>query len=120
MTADGKQDTNGRRKTMSSNDTDPVYRLDSVTKVYGSGATAVTALEGIGIEIASGELVAIVGSSGSGKSTLLQLLGGLDRPSAGRLTLDGLELGRAGDADLAAIRLRTIGFVFQQFNLIRR
>ncbi len=108
----------GKRDTMTSNDTNPVYKLDSVTKVYGSGATAVTALEGVDLEIAPGELVAVVGSSGSGKSTLLQLLGGLDRPSAGRITLDGLELGRAGDADLAAIRLRTIGFVFQQFNLI--
>ncbi|MFN8113525.1 MAG: ABC transporter ATP-binding protein [Solirubrobacterales bacterium] len=118
MTAAGEHDTKRKRKTMNGNDTNSIYRLDSVTKVYGSGANAVTALEGVDLEIASGELVAIVGSSGSGKSTLLQLVGGLDRPSAGRLALDGLELGRAGDADLAAIRLRTIGFVFQQFNLI--
>ena len=117
MTSGGR-DTNGKRETMTGSNSNHAYELDSVTKVYGSGATAVTALEGVDLEIASGELVAIVGSSGSGKSTLLQLLGGLDRPSAGRLALDGLEVGRAGDRELAAIRLRTIGFVFQQFNLI--
>ncbi len=95
-----------------------LYRLEAVSKVYGSGSAAVYALDGVDLEIGLGDFTVIVGSSGSGKSTLLQLLGGLDRPSAGRLELEGTDLARAGDPALAEIRLRTVGFVFQQFNLI--
>jgi putative ABC transport system ATP-binding protein len=95
-----------------------LYELESVSKVYGAGAGAVYALDGVDLRIEAGEHLVIVGPSGSGKSTLLQLLGGLDRPSAGRVLLDGAELGAAGDTELAAIRLRKVGFVFQQFNLI--
>ena len=100
------------------NENPALYRLQSVSKVYGGGATAVYALNGIDLEIGLGEFAVIVGPSGSGKSTLLQLLGGLDRPSAGRLEFEGSDLATAADAALAEIRLRTIGFVFQQFNLI--
>jgi putative ABC transport system permease protein len=106
------------RTQMTNATSEYLYRLESVTKVYGSGSTAVRALDGIDLEIAPGEMTVVVGSSGSGKSTLLQLLGGLDRLSAGRIELEGVDLSRAGEADLAEIRLRKVGFVFQQFNLI--
>lgn len=99
-------------------DEEALYRLEAATKVFGSGAAAVNALDGIDLEIGVGELLVIVGPSGSGKSTLLQLLGGLDRPSAGAIELDGIDLARAADSELAAVRLRTVGFVFQQFNLV--
>jgi putative ABC transport system ATP-binding protein len=101
-----------------SSETPVLYRLESVSKVYGSGSAAVHALNGVDLEIGHGEFTVIVGSSGSGKSTLLQLLGGLDRPSAGRLEFEGSNLAAAADSALAEIRLRTVGFVFQQFNLI--
>jgi putative ABC transport system ATP-binding protein len=109
--------TNETRIAMN-DDAPNLYRLEAVTKVYGSGTAAVYALNGVDLEIGLGEFTVIVGSSGSGKSTLLQLLGGLDRPSAGRIEFEGSDLGRAADSSLAEIRLRTVGFVFQQFNLI--
>jgi putative ABC transport system ATP-binding protein len=96
----------------------PVYRLRGLSKSYGDGATAVRAVDGIDLEIATGELVVIAGPSGSGKSTLLQLLGALDPPSAGSLEFEGRELAPRGDGELADLRLDRIGFVFQQFNLI--
>ena len=96
----------------------PRYRLQGVSKVYGSGAVGVRALDGIDLEIDAGEFTVVVGSSGSGKSTLLQLLGGLDRPTEGRLELDGTDIAAASDGTLANLRLHRVGFVFQQFNLI--
>jgi putative ABC transport system ATP-binding protein len=99
-------------------DPEPVYRLESVSRHYGSGAAAVRALDGVDLELASGEFVVVAGPSGSGKSTLLQLLGALDRPSSGRVLFEGVDLARAGEGELAHLRLRTLGFVFQQFNLI--
>ncbi len=113
-----KRDDEKEKKMSESNEIPALYRLQSVSKVYGGGPTAVYALNGIDLEIGLGEFAVIVGPSGSGKSTLLQLLGGLDRPSAGRLEFEGSDLAAAADAALAEIRLRTIGFVFQQFNLI--
>ncbi|UJA21827.1 ABC transporter ATP-binding protein [Thermoleophilia bacterium SCSIO 60948] len=94
------------------------YSLENVTKVYGSSDAQVRALDGVDLEVADSEYVVVVGPSGSGKSTLLALLGALDRPSGGTLTLDGTDLARASDRQLADLRARTIGFVFQQFNLI--
>jgi putative ABC transport system ATP-binding protein len=96
----------------------PLYRLEHLTKVYGSDRTQVRAIDGIDLEIAPGEFVVIVGPSGSGKSTLLQLLGALDRASGGAIEFEGRDLGVLGDRDLADLRLRTLGFIFQQFNLI--
>jgi lipoprotein-releasing system ATP-binding protein len=96
----------------------PIYRLEDVSRIYGSGAAAVRALDGITLRIERGELVAVTGASGSGKSTLLQLLGGLDRPTSGSIEFEGRELGRLGDDELTLLRLERIGFVFQQFNLI--
>jgi putative ABC transport system ATP-binding protein len=90
--------------------------LDSVTKTYGSDPP-VAALRGVSFSVRSGELVAIVGPSGSGKSTLLHLMGTLERPSAGRVAITGLDVEKMSDRELAAVRATRIGFVFQQFFL---
>jgi putative ABC transport system ATP-binding protein len=96
----------------------PLYELRGASKRFGRDDVAVRALDGVDLEIAKGEFVVVAGPSGSGKSTLLQLLGALDRPSSGTITFRGRDLGMLSDGDLAALRLRTLGFVFQQFNLI--
>jgi putative ABC transport system ATP-binding protein len=98
----------------------PVIALQRVSKVYGSGAIAVHALRGISFWVPRGEYVAIMGSSGSGKSTVMNIIGCLDLPSSGRYLLDGVDVRILEDAQLAAIRNRKIGFVFQSFNLIPR
>jgi putative ABC transport system ATP-binding protein len=96
-----------------------VYQLDQVTKRYGGGSgVTVSALDGLDLEIAGGEFVVVAGPSGSGKSTLLQLLGALDRPTTGQVLFEGRDLAQVGEGRLAELRLRTVGFVFQQFNLI--
>src|SRR5436190_15478709 len=95
-----------------------LYELEDVTKLFGEGATAVTALDHVDLRVEEGEFLAVAGPSGSGKSTLLLLLGALDRPSSGRLRFDGRDLGELPDAELARLRLSGFGFVFQQFNLI--
>jgi putative ABC transport system ATP-binding protein len=96
----------------------PVYELRGVSKTYGGGAGAVRAVCEVELTIATGDSVAVVGPSGSGKTTLLQLLGALDRPSAGSLRFEGQDLSGLGDGALSRLRLSTFGFVFQQFNLI--
>src|SRR5215510_260615 len=83
-----------------------------------SGGRSLTILDGVSLEIAAGEVVAVTGPSGSGKSTLLGLLAGLDTPSAGSILVDGIEVTRLGEAELARFRRRTIGFVFQSYHLI--
>jgi putative ABC transport system ATP-binding protein len=95
-----------------------LYTLKAAERRYGEGATEVVAVAPTNLEIDSGEYVAIVGPSGSGKTTVLQLLGALDRPSAGEIVFEGEPLARMGDAELARLRRTTIGFIFQQFNLI--
>jgi putative ABC transport system ATP-binding protein len=94
----------------------PVLELDEVTKSYGSDPP-MPALQGVGFRIVAGELVAIVGPSGSGKSTLLHVMGTLERPSSGRVSVTGLEVEDLSDRELAAVRATRIGFVFQQFFL---
>jgi ABC-type lipoprotein export system ATPase subunit len=96
----------------------PVLRADSLTKTVGSGRARRKVLEGIGLEVAADEVVAVLGRSGSGKSTLLHLLGGLDHPDAGEITIAGEPLTGRRPRALARMRLRHIGFVFQQFQLI--
>jgi putative ABC transport system ATP-binding protein len=91
---------------------------ENLTKVYGSGDTAVTALDHVNLNVESGEFVAIMGPSGCGKSTLLHLLGGLDRPSEGRVVIDGQPINELSDDNLTKLRRRKIGFVFQFYNLI--
>jgi putative ABC transport system ATP-binding protein len=95
-----------------------VLRATGLRKVYGSNASAVTALKGADLSIEEGEFVAIVGPSGSGKSTLLHLLAGLDRPTAGSVYIDGKNLYGMSDTQLSIFRRRRIGFVFQFFNLV--
>ncbi len=100
--------------------TSPVIRLAGVRKRYGSGETQVDALRGIDLDIHEGEFVALMGPSGSGKSTLMNLLGCLDRPTDGRYELVGTDVSGLDRNALAEIRNRTIGFVFQSFNLLPR
>jgi putative ABC transport system ATP-binding protein len=95
-----------------------LYSLDGVAKFFQRGPTTVRALDGIDLEIETGEFVTLEGPSGSGKTTLLQLLGALDRPSAGRVLFEDRDLAALPDNAQAELRLRSFGFVFQQFNLI--
>ncbi len=94
------------------------YELHEVAKLFERGSTTVRALDGVDLEIEAGEFLALEGPSGSGKTTLLQLLGALDRPSAGTVFFEGRDLAKLPDSQLATLRLRSFGFVFQQFNLI--
>ncbi|HYH34545.1 MAG TPA: ABC transporter ATP-binding protein [Nocardioides sp.] len=95
-----------------------VLHLDDVTRVHGEGATEVHALRGVTFAAYAGELVAVMGPSGSGKSTLLTLAGGLDQPTAGTVSVEGTDLGRLGPKGRARLRRTSIGYVFQDFNLI--
>ncbi|WP_156762208.1 ABC transporter ATP-binding protein [Microbacterium karelineae] len=99
-------------------DSDAIVRLVGVSRVYGEGETAVTALVGVDLEIAAGELVAVMGASGSGKSTLLSIAGGLQPPSSGEVIVEGRALSRLDARATARLRRRSLGFVFQDFNLI--
>ena len=98
----------------------PTVLLEGVEKTYGLGDIAVRALRGIDLRIERGEFVAVMGASGSGKSTLINLVGCLDVPSTGRYLLDGIDVARLDDVELAFIRNRKIGFVFQSYNLVPR
>lgn len=95
-----------------------LYDLDDVSRVFKTGSGEVRAVDGVTLAIAPGEFLAIEGPSGSGKSTMLQLLGALDRPTSGTITLEGENLGRLGDSGRTRLRRDAIGFVFQHFNLI--
>ncbi len=94
--------------------------LDAIEKTYGTGDAAVHALRGVSLRIEEGEFVAIMGASGSGKSTLMNVLGCLDRPTRGSYTLDGREVSTLSRNELAIVRNRVLGFVFQSFNLLAR
>jgi putative ABC transport system ATP-binding protein len=98
----------------------PVLDVVDLVKTYGAGETAVHALRGVSLTVERGDYVAIMGSSGSGKSTLMNILGCLDIPTSGRYLLDGTDVSRLDDRQLALVRNRRIGFVFQSFNLIPR
>ncbi|HKO57029.1 MAG TPA: ABC transporter ATP-binding protein [Thermoanaerobaculia bacterium] len=97
-----------------------LIQLEEITKTYDSGENAVQALRGIDLQIAAGEFAAIIGPSGSGKSTLMHILGCLDSPSTGRYWLDGEDVAALSSRELARIRNRKLGFVFQTFNLLPR
>jgi putative ABC transport system ATP-binding protein len=99
---------------------DAVIRVEDIHKYYDLGETRVHALRGVGVSVEPGGFVAIMGASGSGKSTFMNILGCLDRPSSGRYLLDGIDVSALEKKDLAAIRNRKLGFVFQGFNLLAR
>jgi putative ABC transport system ATP-binding protein len=97
-----------------------VLRTENLTKVFNSSVVKVVALKNVNISVSKGEFVSIIGPSGGGKSTLLNLLGALDRPTKGRVFIDGIDIFSLNDSDVARIRNRKIGFVFQSYNLINR
>lgn len=102
--------------------TEPLVRIEKLTKVYtrgaGRDAQSVQVLDGIDLEIRTGEYVALMGPSGSGKSTLLNLIAGIDRPTSGILEVNGLDITRLSESDLARWRAQSVGFIFQLYNLI--
>jgi putative ABC transport system ATP-binding protein len=97
-----------------------MIEIENITKVYQMGETEVRALDGVSLKIEDGEWIAITGPSGSGKSTLMSILGCLDSPTSGSYMLDGTDVAKMRDDQLAAVRNKKIGFVFQQFNLLAR
>jgi len=105
---------------MGLNGSTPLIQIDGVAKVYQMGDVEVRALRGVTLKVQQGEFVAIMGASGSGKSTLMNIIGCLDRPTKGRYLLEGHEVSNLSRDELARIRNRTIGFVFQSFNLLSR
>lgn len=113
MTSGGPLDQSGGRAT-------PLLSCRDLTKTYQVGEQALRVLRGVSFDIARGEFVAIMGPSGSGKSTLLNLIGALDTPTTGTLMIDGADIGALSGDELADLRNRVIGFVFQQFNLLKR
>ncbi|MFI9361128.1 ABC transporter ATP-binding protein [Kitasatospora sp. NPDC053057] len=96
----------------------PVLHLENVTRVHGQGAAEVQALRGVDLKVHPGEFVAVMGPSGSGKSTLLTLAGGLDTPTTGQVLVEGVALGALARKKLAQVRRRSVGYVFQDYNLI--
>jgi len=105
---------NGRSPTI----TAPVVTAANVVRRYGEGDTAVDALRGVSVDIAAGQLTAVMGPSGSGKSTLMHILAGLDTPTAGEVTVAGVDIGGLDDTQLTKLRRDHIGFIFQFFNLL--
>jgi putative ABC transport system ATP-binding protein len=107
-----------RAPELDSHRSEPIVSIEKVTRRYGDGETAVDALRGVSLEIERGKLTAVMGPSGSGKSTLMHVLAGLDRPTAGRVVLDGVDITRLSEKKLTLLRREKIGFVFQFFNLL--
>lgn len=95
-----------------------ILRVENLTKIYGKGESKVTAVDNISFSVEKGEFIAIVGSSGSGKSTLLHLIGGVDRPTSGKVLVDGKDIYQMNDDNLAIFRRRQVGIVYQFYNLI--
>ena len=95
-----------------------ILQVENLKKIYGSGPNAVHALDGVDLSVENGEFVAVVGTSGSGKSTLLHMLGGLDRPTSGKVLVDGKDIFSLKEEALTIFRRRKIGFVFQSYNLV--
>jgi|SRR5580765_1605229 len=105
---------------MSDNKSQIALEVNDITKVFATKAGVIEALRGISFVINRGEFVSIVGPSGSGKSTLLNIIGALDRPTSGKVYIDGIDIFSLRDGDIAAMRNKLIGFIFQSFNLINR
>lgn len=98
--------------------TGEILRVENLTKIYGEGENAVRALDGVSFSVQKGEFVAVMGASGSGKSTLLHLLGGVDRPSAGKVYVGGVDVYAQKEEELAVFRRRKVGLIYQFYNLI--
>ena len=96
----------------------PVLNVNNLTKTYGKGDITVTALAGVSFSVEKGEFVAIIGASGSGKSTLMHLIGGVDRPTSGNVVVDGNEIYKLNESEMAIFRRRNIGLIYQFYNLI--
>ncbi len=103
---------------MSNGAVNPVVSLRDLTRVHGSGEAEVRALVGVSLDVAAGELVAVMGPSGSGKTTLLALVGGLDTPTAGNVVVEGVHMSELSRRETAKLRRTSIGYVFQDYNLI--
>lgn len=97
---------------------DPIIRVENVVKTYGSNSVTTAALQGVSLTLDSGDFTVMAGPSGSGKSTLLNIIGGLDRPTSGRVTIEGRDLSAMKDSDVSLLRRDRIGFIFQGYNLI--
>ena len=97
---------------------EPLVRLDRLRKVFGEGETRVEAVRDVDLELERGEIVLVMGPSGSGKTTLLSMLGGLLRPTAGEIWVDGVDIAQLSEQELPAFRARRFGFIFQDFNLL--
>ena len=95
-----------------------ILKVENLTKIYGKGTTKVVALDDVSFSVEKGEFVAIVGASGSGKSTLLHLVGGVDRPTSGKVYIDGKDIYKLNDDKLAIFRRRQVGLIYQFYNLI--
>ena len=95
-----------------------ILRVENLTKTYGKGETKVTALDNLNLKINKGEFVSIIGASGSGKSTLLHMLGGVDKPTSGKIYIDGTNISLMNETKLALFRRRKVGLIYQFFNLI--
>lgn len=95
-----------------------ILKVENLTKIYGNGSTKVTALDNVSFSVNKGEFVAIVGASGSGKSTLLHLIGGVDRPTSGKVFIDGKDIYKFNNDELAIFRRRQVGLIYQFYNLI--
>ncbi|MDE1724718.1 MAG: ABC transporter ATP-binding protein [Thaumarchaeota archaeon] len=102
------------------NDDSTALKVENLSKIYNSTAGRVVALDNVSFSIKKGEFVSIIGPSGSGKSTVLNMVGALDRPSSGKIYIDGIDMFSLNDSELATMRNRRIGFIFQSFNLINR
>ena len=99
-------------------DEDPILEMDEVNKTYWNGSEKTIALDNVNLEVHRGELLSVYGPSGSGKTTLLFLLGGFDKPTSGRILMEGIEISNMDEHQLSKIRRRTVGFVFQNYNLV--
>lgn len=114
-----KQDLISEKIEMKTNDSHAL-RVENLSKIYNTSAGRVVALDNVSFTIKKGEFVSIVGPSGSGKSTVLNMVGALDRPTSGRISIDGIDMFSMDDSEIATMRNKRIGFIFQSFNLINR
>jgi putative ABC transport system ATP-binding protein len=115
-----KQDLISEKTTENNSDDSHALKVENLSKIYDTSAGRVVALDKVSFTIKKGEFVSIVGPSGSGKSTILNMVGALDRPTGGKISIDGIDIFSMNDSEIATMRNRRIGFIFQSFNLINR